>query len=89
MEQLQQKVLQGTHLIYEEMLQAAQWLFQDDTPKEEMASFLTALSAKGETAHEVAALATTMRSFALDVAVKEDHYMDNCGTGEMVFIPLT
>ncbi len=81
MEQLQQKVLQGTHLIYEEMLQAAQWLFQDDTPKEEMASFLTALSAKGETAHEVAALATTMRSFALDVAVKEDHYMDNCGTG--------
>ncbi|WP_342441084.1 anthranilate phosphoribosyltransferase [Lysinibacillus sp. FSL K6-0075] len=81
MEQLQQKVLQGTHLIYEEMLQAAQWLFQDDTPKEEMASFLTALSAKGETAHEVAALATIMRSFALDVAVKEDHYMDNCGTG--------
>lgn len=81
MEQLQQKVLQGTHLIYEEMLQAAQWLFQDDTPKEEMASFLTALSAKGETAHEVAALATIMRSFALDVTVKEDHYMDNCGTG--------
>ncbi len=81
MEQLQQKVLQGTHLIYEEMLQAAQWLFQDDTHKEEMASFLTALSAKGETAHEVAALATIMRSFALDVAVKEDHYMDNCGTG--------
>ena len=81
MEQLQQKVLQGTHLIYEEMLQVAQWLFQDDTPKEEMASFLTALSAKGETAHEVAALATIMRSFALDVTVKEDHYMDNCGTG--------
>ena len=29
----------GTHLMYEEMLQAAQWLFQDDTPKEEIASF--------------------------------------------------
>lgn len=81
MERLQRKVLQGTHLMYEEMLQAAQWLFQDDTPKEEIASFLTALSAKGETAHEVAALATIMRSFALDIAVKEDSYMDNCGTG--------
>lgn len=81
MERLQRKVLQGTHLMYEEMLQAAQWLFQDDTPKEEIASFLTALAAKGETAHEVAALATIMRSFALDIAVKEGSYMDNCGTG--------
>ncbi|HBT73151.1 MAG TPA: anthranilate phosphoribosyltransferase [Lysinibacillus sp.] len=81
MEQLQRKVVQGEHLMYEEMLKVAQWLFQDETPKEEIASFLTALAVKGETAHEVAALATIMRSFARDVAVKEDDYMDNCGTG--------
>jgi len=67
--------------MYEEMLEVAQWIFQDDTPKDEIASFLTALSIKGETAHEVAALATTMRSFARDVPVKEGDYMDNCGTG--------
>ncbi|GAA3346059.1 anthranilate phosphoribosyltransferase [Lysinibacillus sp. FSL M8-0216] len=81
MKHLQRKVLQGEHLMYEEMLEVAQWIFQDDTPKDEIASFLTALSIKGETAHEVAALATTMRSFARDVPVKEGDYMDNCGTG--------
>ncbi|AVK84159.1 anthranilate phosphoribosyltransferase [Lysinibacillus sp. B2A1] len=81
MEAIQQKVQQREHLIYEEMLQAANWMFQDDTPKEEIASFLTALSCKGETAHEVAALATVMRSFALDVPAKAGVYMDNCGTG--------
>lgn len=81
MKHLQRKVLQGQHLMYEEMLEVAPWLFQDDTPKDEIASFLTALSIKGETAHEVAALATIMRSFASNVPVKEGRYMDNCGTG--------
>jgi len=81
MEAIQQKVHQREHLIYEEMLQVANWMFQDDTPKEQIASFLTALSTKGETAHEVAALATVMRSFALDVPAKAGVYMDNCGTG--------
>ncbi len=81
MKHLQRKVLQGQHLMYEEMVEVAQWLFQDDTPKDEIASFLTALSIKGETAHEVAALATIMRSFASNVPVKEGRYMDNCGTG--------
>lgn len=81
MKQLQRKVLQGEHLMYEEMIEVAQWLFQDDTPKDEIASFLTALSIKGETAHEVAALATIMRSFASNVPVKEGRYTDNCGTG--------
>ncbi|MFF2175214.1 anthranilate phosphoribosyltransferase [Lysinibacillus sp. NPDC058147] len=81
MEIIRQKVQQREHLMYEEMLQAAKWMFQDDTPKEEIASFLTALSVKGETAHEVAALATIMKSFALDVPAKAGVYMDNCGTG--------
>ncbi|UPW82143.1 anthranilate phosphoribosyltransferase [Lysinibacillus sp. Ag94] len=81
MEDIRQKVQRREHLMYEEMLQAATWMFQNDTPKEEIASFLTALSVKGETAHEVAALATIMRSFALDVPAKAGIYMDNCGTG--------
>ncbi|MFJ8087545.1 anthranilate phosphoribosyltransferase [Lysinibacillus sp. NPDC095746] len=81
MEDIRQKVQRREHLMYEEMLQAATWIFQNDTPKEEIASFLTALSVKGETAHEVAALATIMRSFALDVPAKAGVYMDNCGTG--------
>lgn len=81
MEAIQRKVQLREHLIYEEMLEAANWMFRDDTPKEEIASFLTALSTKGETAHEVAALATVMRLFALNVPTKASVYMDNCGTG--------
>lgn len=81
MEAIQRKVQLREHLIYEEMLEAANWMFQDDTPKEEIASFLTALSTKGETAHEVAALATVMRSFAFNVPTNGSVYMDNCGTG--------
>ncbi|MGE8036377.1 anthranilate phosphoribosyltransferase [Lysinibacillus sp. NPDC093692] len=81
MEGIREKVQRREHLMYEEMLQAAKWMFLDDTPKDQIASFLTALSVKGETAHEVAALATTMRSFALDVPANEGVYMDNCGTG--------
>ncbi|MFJ7737825.1 anthranilate phosphoribosyltransferase [Lysinibacillus sp. NPDC097287] len=81
MEAIRHKVQQNEHLMYEEMFEAAKWMFQDETPKEEIASFLTTLSAKGETAHEVAALAVVMRSFALDVPAKPGVYMDNCGTG--------
>lgn len=81
MQAIRHKVQQNEHLMYEEMLEAATWMFQDETPKEEIAHFLTALSAKGETAHEVAALAVVMRSFALDVPTKPGIYMDNCGTG--------
>ncbi|MCS1383774.1 MULTISPECIES: anthranilate phosphoribosyltransferase [Lysinibacillus] len=81
MDSIQQKVQQRQHLMYEEMIEAAQWMFQQETPKDAIAQFLIALSAKGETAHEVAALATVMRSFALQVPAEAGVYMDNCGTG--------
>lgn len=81
MDSIQRKVQQRQHLMYEEMIEAAQWMFQQETPKDAIAQFLIALSAKGETAHEVAALATVMRSFALQVPAEGGGYMDNCGTG--------
>lgn len=81
MDSIQRKVQQRQHLMYEEMIEAAQWMFQQETPKEAIAKFLIDLSAKGETAHEVAALATVMRSFALQVPAAAGVYMDNCGTG--------
>ncbi|WP_425505483.1 anthranilate phosphoribosyltransferase [Sporosarcina jiandibaonis] len=74
-------VEQNQHLPYEEMKEAAQLLFDENTPKEDIKKFLVALSAKGETAHEVAALASVMRSFAIDLNVEKGSYMDNCGTG--------
>ena len=39
------------------------------------------MSAKGETAHEVAGLASVMKSHAVAVDVSEGIYIDNCGTG--------
>ncbi|MER2048681.1 anthranilate phosphoribosyltransferase [Solibacillus sp. FSL W7-1472] len=69
------------HLVFEEMQQAAQLIFNEQTPKEQIASFLTAMSAKGETAHEVAGLASVMKSHAVAVDVPEGIYIDNCGTG--------
>lgn len=74
-------VEQNRHLRYEDMKNAAKLLFDEYTPKEEITQFLLALSRKGETAHEVAALASVMRSFAIDLYVPEGAYMDNCGTG--------
>lgn len=69
------------HLSYEEMTVVAKLLFDDKTPKEDIMNLLLALSKKGETAEEVAALASVMRSFAIDLNVADGFYMDNCGTG--------
>lgn len=75
------RVVQKENLIFEEMMEAAQLVFNEATPKQEIASFLIALNDKGETAHEVAGLATVMRSHAVQVDVPEGIYIDNCGTG--------
>ncbi|MGX9134556.1 anthranilate phosphoribosyltransferase [Rummeliibacillus sp. JY-2-4R] len=76
-----EKVSQNEHLYYEEMLDASKKMFQDETPLEEIEAFLIALSKKGETAQEVAALATVMKSLSLEVPTPFGSYMDNCGTG--------
>lgn len=72
---------QQQHLTLNEMLEAAKFIFDEETPKEDIASFLIAMSAKGETTQEVAGLATVMRSHAISVDAPEGIYIDNCGTG--------
>lgn len=69
------------HLTYDEMVQAATLIFDDTTEKEAIASFLIAMSAKGETAPEIAGLAHVMRAHAVQVDAPEGIYIDNCGTG--------
>lgn len=81
MQQIIEKVKKQKHLYYEEMLEASNKMFEDDTSLEDIEEFLIALSKKGETAHEVAALSTVMKSFALEVPAELERYMDNCGTG--------
>ena len=75
------KVEMGEHLMYEEMLEASKLMFNEQTESQDVVDFLVALSRKGETAHEVAALASVMKSFALRVNVPRETFMDNCGTG--------
>ncbi|RHW40069.1 anthranilate phosphoribosyltransferase [Lysinibacillus yapensis] len=75
------RVSKNENLTYEQMLQASELMFNDETPKDEIADFLIALKLKGETAEEVAALATVMKSYALPLDLPEGNYLDNCGTG--------
>ncbi|CAM3191049.1 anthranilate phosphoribosyltransferase [Filibacter tadaridae] len=74
-------VVNGRHLTTEEMTDAATLLFNDQTEEQDIRDFLLALSEKGETACEVAALASVMKSFAIDLNIPFGDYMDNCGTG--------
>lgn len=76
-----EKVAAGFHLSFEEMTEVAKRLFDEQTATEEIQAFLIALSAKGETAQEIAALATVMKSFSIPMEIPHDAYMDNCGTG--------
>ncbi|MEG0473853.1 MAG: anthranilate phosphoribosyltransferase, partial [Solibacillus sp.] len=69
------------HLIFEEMVQAAHCIFNEQTAKQDIADFLIAMSNKGETTHEVAGLASVMQSHAVKMDAPEGIYMDNCGTG--------
>lgn len=76
-----EKVEMNNHLLYEEMLEASKHIFDERTDSQEIIDFLVALSCKGETAQEVAALASVMKSYAVQLDVPEGVYMDNCGTG--------
>ena len=74
-------VCEGKNLLYEEMLEVSQQLFSEETSSDEILEFLVALAIKGETASEVAALASVMKSHALPIQVPAGRYLDNCGTG--------
>jgi len=63
------------------MEDAANQMFSEEADIEEMTAFLIALSNKGETATEVAALASVMTSLAVRLDVLAARYLDNCGTG--------
>ncbi len=75
------KLTSNEHLLFQEMQQAAELIFDEQTPKEEIALFLLAMCQKGETAQEVAGLASIMKAHAVSVDVPEGLYIDNCGTG--------
>ncbi|GEK35005.1 anthranilate phosphoribosyltransferase [Kurthia sibirica] len=82
MQKIYDKLHHQQHLTYEEMTQLAQLLFNEETPEEVIEKLLLALAAKGETAHEIAALVAVMKSYANKIPhLEEVDYIDNCGTG--------
>ncbi|WP_017379589.1 anthranilate phosphoribosyltransferase [Paenisporosarcina sp. TG-14] len=71
----------GTSLTYNEMREATNTMFSEDINADDIANFLTALSIKGETTEEIAALVEVLKDNATQIPVTSPSVFDNCGTG--------
>ncbi|MGM9926169.1 MAG: anthranilate phosphoribosyltransferase [Bacillus sp. (in: firmicutes)] len=76
-----QKLINKQSLSQEEMKEAATALFQQELSDSELAGFLVALKAKGETPDEITGLVEVFRQHALPFTRSFQGVMDNCGTG--------
>ncbi|MFT9597646.1 anthranilate phosphoribosyltransferase [Mesobacillus sp.] len=76
-----EKLVEGKSLLEIEMEDALQQIFTQDTTDAEIASFLTGLKSKGETAEEVSGLVKAIRKHALTFTKNIPNVLDNCGTG--------
>jgi anthranilate phosphoribosyltransferase len=76
-----EKLVEGESLLEIEMEEAVQEIFTQDTTDAEIASFLTGLKSKGETAEEVSGLVKAIRKHALNFTKSIPNVLDNCGTG--------
>lgn len=74
------KLVEGTNLDAVEAQRAMQSIMEGEATDAQIASFVTALRMKGETAAEVYGLASIMRDKANSVEI-EDDLLDTCGTG--------
>lgn len=75
-----QRATSGAPLSAAEMREAMNALFSGEASDIEIAGFLAALRARGETVEEIAAAAMAMRDHALKVDAPDD-VIDTCGTG--------
>lgn len=81
MRRFTESVRSGTSLTYSEMREATNAMFSEDIAGVDIANFLSALSKKGETTEEIAALVEVLRENATQIPVTSPHVFDNCGTG--------
>jgi anthranilate phosphoribosyltransferase len=56
-------------------------IFNGDVPETQVAAFLTAMRIKSPTTNEIAGLASSLRSHAIQVHTQIDNLVDTCGTG--------
>jgi anthranilate phosphoribosyltransferase len=75
------RVAAGEDLNGEDMTAAMNAIMSGQCDEGQMGLFLTALSAKGETAKEVAGAARAMRAHMTPIRHRYDKLLDTCGTG--------
>jgi anthranilate phosphoribosyltransferase len=75
------RVSAGEHLDRESMTSAMVYIMSGQTDESQIGLFLTALSAKGETAEEVAGAASVMRAHMTPIRSRHSRLLDTCGTG--------
>jgi len=74
-------LLRGKSLSLEQSTELLDIIFEGQVADVQIAAFLTAMRAKGETAPELAGLAKSLRKHAVAVKVDVDNLVDTCGTG--------
>jgi anthranilate phosphoribosyltransferase len=75
------RVLDGHDLSREEAREAMSSIMRGEATQAQIAGFLVALRAKGETAEEIAGCADAMREHVLPVRPERDDLVDTAGTG--------
>jgi anthranilate phosphoribosyltransferase len=80
-QELMARVLDGHDLTRDESREAMREIMQGDATQAQIAGFLIALRAKGETADEIAGCAEAMREHVLPVQPGRDDLVDTAGTG--------
>ncbi|MDR3735735.1 MAG: anthranilate phosphoribosyltransferase, partial [Acidobacteriaceae bacterium] len=84
MANLLQQVISGEALHREQARSLMTGILRGETADAELGAMLTALSARGETAAEIAGFVEAMRAAALTLPLTEgerSHLVDTCGTG--------
>lgn len=76
-----EKLIRRENLSIDEMKKATNACFTEHITDSEIAAFLTALRAKGETSDEITGITQMIRSQSEMSTITLDNVMDNCGTG--------
>lgn len=78
---LLKKLIAREDLTRDEAASLLQFLISSEATDAHIAAALVALAAKGETEHELAGFASTMRACCAPIVTKHAVYVDTCGTG--------
>ena len=81
LQELTRKVIDGCDLAEGEAEKSLELILSDDTSDAAIASFLTALTLKGETSSEIAGFARVMRRHAVTIRSNHAKVIDTAGTG--------